>query len=158
MVPRTLLSYFLSFLHQFLTMLDKRTLRSQNYKFWQRQQQQKLSQLCNVLPPGQYDLLWQIQHLAIYYLFLCSIQSPVSPTLLNIIQQFEQLAAHTTSTVAKYARRFFICPFVVIDPTDLRATTVVAPGLMLDDFLPIPDAESLPFYPSVLSACLSHCP
>ena len=41
---------------------------------------------------------------------------------------------------------------MVIDPTDhdLGATTVVAPGLMLDDFLPIPDAKSLPFYPSVL--------
>jgi hypothetical protein len=37
----------------------------------------------------------------------------------------------------------FICPFVVIDPTDLGATTVVAPGRMLDNFLLIPDAESL---------------
>ena len=44
----------------------------------------------------------------------------------------------------------FIYPFVVIHPTCLGATTVVAPGLMLDNFLPIPDAESLPFYPSVL--------
>ena len=44
----------------------------------------------------------------------------------------------------------FTCPFVVIDPTYLGPTTVVAPGLMLDNFLPIPDAESLPFYPSVL--------
>ena len=35
--------------------------------------------------------------------------------------------------------------FVVIDPADLGATTVVAPGLMLDSFLPIPNAESLPF-------------
>ena len=43
----------------------------------------------------------------------------------------------------------FICPFVVIDPTDLGATTVVAPGLMLDNFLTIHDPESLPFYPSV---------
>ena len=40
--------------------------------------------------------------------------------------------------------------FVVLDPTDLGATTVVAPGLMFDNFLPIPDAESLQFYPSVL--------
>ena len=32
----------------------------------------------------------------------------------------------------------FICPFVVIDPTYLRATTVVAPGLMLDNFLQNP--------------------
>ena len=41
-----------------------------------------------------------------------------------------------------------------IDPTDLGATTAVArnllQGLMFDDFLPIPDAESLPFYPLVL--------
>ena len=62
----------------------------------------------------------------------------------------------------------FICPFVVVDPTDLGATTVVAPGLMLDNFLPIqaiPDAESLPFYPSVLKLVVcdffhyigSHC-
>ena len=27
----------------------------------------------------------------------------------------------------------------------------LAPGLMFDDFLPIPDAESLPFYPLVLN-------
>ena len=44
----------------------------------------------------------------------------------------------------------FTCPFVVNDPTNLGAKTVVAPGLMLDNFLPIPDAESLPFYHSVL--------
>ena len=43
-----------------------------------------------------------------------------------------------------------MCPFVVIDPTDLGATTVVAPGLMLYNFLSIPDAESLPLHPSVL--------
>ena len=35
-------------------------------------------------------------------------------------------------------------------PTYLGATTAVAPGLMIDNFLPIPYAESLPFYPSVL--------
>ena len=34
----------------------------------------------------------------------------------------------------------FTCPFVVIDPTYLGATTVVAPGLMLDNFLPVPNA------------------
>ena len=38
----------------------------------------------------------------------------------------------------------FICPFMVTDPTDLGATFVVAPGLMRDNFLPIPDAEFLP--------------
>ncbi len=45
-----------------------------------------------------------------------------------------------------------IYPFVVIDPTDKGATTVVAPapGLMIDNFLPIPDAESLPLYRMVL--------
>jgi hypothetical protein len=37
----------------------------------------------------------------------------------------------------------FICPFVVIDPTDYGATTVVAPGRILDNFLPIPNP--LPF-------------
>ena len=56
----------------------------------------------------------------------------------------------------------FIRPFVVIDPTNSGATTVVvvAPGLYHDNFLPIPDAESLPFYPSVLKlvVCVSsHC-
>ena len=44
----------------------------------------------------------------------------------------------------------FISHFVVIDPTDLGATTIDAPGLMLDNFLPIPYAESLPLYPLVL--------
>jgi hypothetical protein len=39
----------------------------------------------------------------------------------------------------------FIYPFVVIHPTDYGSTTVVAPGRILDNFLPIPDAESLPF-------------
>ena len=48
----------------------------------------------------------------------------------------------------------FICPFVVIDPTDFRSDdggcSELAPGLMFDSFLPIPDAESLPVYPLVL--------
>ena len=41
-----------------------------------------------------------------------------------------------------------MCPSVVIDPNDLGATMVVARGLMLDNVLIIPDAKSLPFYPS----------
>jgi hypothetical protein len=49
----------------------------------------------------------------------------------------------------------FICPFVVIGPTDEVATTVVAPRRMIDNFLPIPDAESLPLYRMVLKpACV----
>jgi hypothetical protein len=44
----------------------------------------------------------------------------------------------------------FICLFVVIDPTDYRAAMVVAPGQMIDRFLSIPDAESLPLYRMVL--------
>jgi hypothetical protein len=49
----------------------------------------------------------------------------------------------------------FICPSVVIDPTDLGATMVVAPGRMIDSFLSIPDAESLPLYRMVLKlACV----
>ena len=47
----------------------------------------------------------------------------------------------------------FTCPFVVIDLTDLSndgGCLELAPGLMFDNFLPIPDAESLPFYPLVL--------
>jgi hypothetical protein len=52
----------------------------------------------------------------------------------------------------------FICPFVVIDPTYKEATTVVAPGLMIDPFLPIPDTESLPLYPMDLKlACVCVC-
>ena len=34
---------------------------------------------------------------------------------------------------------------------------VVAPGLMLDNFLPIRDAESLPFYHSVLKLVVYVC-
>ncbi len=49
----------------------------------------------------------------------------------------------------------FICPFVVIDPTDRRATTVVAPGRMIDNFLPTLDAASLPLYRMVVKlACV----
>ena len=45
-------------------------------------------------------------------------------------------------------------PFRGHRPYRLRSddsATVVAPGLMLDNFLPIPDAESVPFYPSILT-------
>ena len=52
----------------------------------------------------------------------------------------------------------FISPFVVIDPAYLGATTmIVAPGLMLDNFLPIPDTESLPFDPLVLKLVVCVC-
>ena len=37
------------------------------------------------------------------HLYLCVTHSLVSSSLLHILQQFEQLAAHPTSTVAKYA-------------------------------------------------------
>jgi hypothetical protein len=43
-----------------------------------------------------------------------------------------------------------ICSFVVIGLTNEGATTVVAPGQMIDNFLTIPDAESLPLYRMVL--------
>ena len=36
-------------------------------------------------------------------------------------------------------------PFMVLDPTDLGATIVVAPGQIPCDFLPSPDADCLPF-------------
>ena len=48
----------------------------------------------------------------------------------------------------------FIYPFVVIDPTGKGATAVVAPGQMLDEFLPIPDEVSVPLYRLVLKASL----
>jgi fumarate reductase subunit D len=54
----------------------------------------------------------------------------------------------------------FICPFVVIDPTDQGATKVVAPaGRMIDNFLlvAIPDAESLPLYHMVLVKLACVC-
>jgi hypothetical protein len=59
----------------------------------------------------------------------------------------------------KLTREFgFICPFVVIDPTD-EATPVIAPGRMIDNILPIPDAESLPLYRMALKlACVSTRP
>ena len=48
----------------------------------------------------------------------------------------------------------FICPFVFIDPifrSDDGSCSELAPGLIFDNFLTIPDAESLPFYPLVLT-------
>ena len=66
--------------------------------------------MCGVVPPAQFDFTLAdpaignlYERLKVTYLFLCPTQSPVRSTLLNTIQQFEQLAAHTTSTVAKYA-------------------------------------------------------
>ena len=45
-------------------------------------------------------------------------------------------------------------PSIFIDPTDLGAATAIARNLLQDLCLtkkiPIPDAESLPFYPLVL--------
>jgi hypothetical protein len=53
----------------------------------------------------------------------------------------------------------FICCFVVIDPTDQGATTVVVPGPMVDNFLPTTDVESLPLYSMVLKlACVQYAP
>ena len=49
------LSEFFVFPSPILTMLDKRTLRSQNYKILQLRQQQKLYLLCDALPPAQFD-------------------------------------------------------------------------------------------------------
>ncbi len=39
----------------------------------------------------------------------------------------------------------FICLFVVLDPSDLKATIVVAPGQIPGNFLPFPDTDCLPF-------------
>jgi hypothetical protein len=39
----------------------------------------------------------------------------------------------------------FICPFVVLSPSNLGATIVVAQGQMPSEFLPSPDADCLPF-------------
>ncbi len=48
----------------------------------------------------------------------------------------------------------FIRLFVIIDPTAQGSTTVVAPGRMFENFLPIPDAESLPLLPHGIKASL----
>jgi hypothetical protein len=44
----------------------------------------------------------------------------------------------------------FIRPFVIIEPADSGTTTLFAQGRMIDNFLPVPDAESLPLYRMVL--------
>ena len=91
-------------------MLDKRTSRSQNYKQFQLQQQQKLVLPCDVLPQSKFDFsladpafgnIYEL--LKVTQLYLSATHSPVSSTVTNIMFQFEQLAACTTSTVAKYA-------------------------------------------------------
>ena len=53
----------------------------------------------------------------------------------------------------------FIYPFVVIDTTDIGSATVGATAQMLDMtfVLPIPDAESLPFYRSVSKLACPAC-
>ena len=69
-----------------------------------------LSPLCDILASAKFDFtvanpafgnLYEM--LKVIHLFLWSTQSPVSSTLLNTLQQFKLLAAHTTLTVAKYA-------------------------------------------------------
>ena len=92
------------------TMIDKRTSRSQNYKQFQLQQQQKLSSQCDVVPPPNFDFSFAdpafgniYELLKVTHVYLCATHSPVSSSVLHILQQFEQLAAHTTSTVAQYA-------------------------------------------------------
>jgi hypothetical protein len=49
----------------------------------------------------------------------------------------------------------FIRPFVVTAPTDSEATAVVAPERIIDNFLPIPDAESLPVFRMVFRVKLA---
>ena len=92
------------------TMTEKRATRSQNYKQFQLQQPQKLYSQCDVLPPPKFDFSFAdpalgniYELLKVTHLYLCASHSPVSSSLLHILQQFEQLAAHTPSTVAKYA-------------------------------------------------------
>ena len=81
-----------------------------HYKQFQLKQQQKLSSQCDVLPPPKFDFSFAdpalgniYELLKVTHLYLCASHSPVSSSLLHILQQFEQLAAHTPSTVAKYA-------------------------------------------------------
>ena len=89
------------------TMTEKRATRSQNYKQFQLHQQKKLCFPCDVLPPSKFDFSFAdpafgniYELLEVTHLYLCATPSPVSSSLLHILQQ---LAAHTTSTVAKSA-------------------------------------------------------
>ena len=52
----------------------------------------------------------------------------------------------------------FICPFVVLDLTDLGATIVVAPGQMPGNFLPFPDADCLSFVVKLVHASVTFQP
>ena len=50
----------------------------------------------------------------------------------------------------------FICPFVDLDPTDLGATIVVAPGQMPGKLLPSLDADCLPFWVKLVRVTASR--
>jgi hypothetical protein len=50
-----------------------------------------------------------------------------------------------------------ICCFVVIDPANEGATTILAPGQMIDNFLTIPQTESLLLHCMALkTACANY--
>ena len=92
------------------TIIDKRTTYYQNCEQFQLQQQQKLSYQCDVLPRPKSDFSFAdpafgniFKLLKVMHLYLCAFQPSVSCSLLNILQHFEQLVVHTTSTVPKYA-------------------------------------------------------
>ena len=92
------------------TMINKRTTRSQNYKQFQLQQQKKLSSQSDVVPPPKFDFSFAdpafgniYELLKVTHLYLCATHSPVSSSVLHILQQLLKRAAHTTSTVAQYA-------------------------------------------------------
>ena len=91
-------------------------------------------------------------------LYLCATQSPVSSSLLYILQQFEQLAAHTTSTIAKYAVQT-INPLMIeqilstLQSSDCAFSTILVPST--DS--PFGSAEVLhETISSLLESCSAH--
>lgn len=135
-------------------MLDKRTSRSQNYSRSQLQQQQKQSSTDDVIPPPKFDFTLAdpafgniYEMLKVTQLYLCATNSPVSSTMFNIIQQFEQLAIHTTSTVAKYAIQSKLIPMAqAIPSTDSKqsVSTISTPIFNRESIAA--DANSGTFY------------
>ena len=88
-------------------MLDRRTLRSQNFKNFQLQQQQQMFSSCDVLPQPSFDFALAdplsaniYELLKAMFLFLDATQSPICSTLRSAILQFEQFAAISSATIA----------------------------------------------------------
>ena len=144
-------------------MIEKRTTRSQNCKQFQLQQQPKLCSQCDVLPPPKFDFSFAdpafcniYELLKVTHLYLCATHSSVSSSLLHILQQFEQLAAHTTSTVAKYAVQTIKPSMIEQIPSTLQSSDCIFSKIL------VPSADSTFCSAEVLhetiSSLLDHYP